>query len=119
MADPRRSADSIVVKCEIRDGAAVVTPVGDVDLTASPVLRQELKKVQGSRPQRLIVDLSQVPYMDSSGVATLVEAMKTANQNRTRLVLCGMQPKVRSIFEIARLDTVFAIVADTNQALTH
>lgn len=119
MADPRRNADSITVKSEVRDGAAVVTPVGDVDLTASPVLRQELKKVQGSRPQRLIVDLTQVPYMDSSGVATLVEAMKTANQNRTRLVLCGMQPKVRSIFEIARLDTVFAIAVDANQALTH
>lgn len=118
MADPRRNADSIVVKSEVRDGATLVTPVGDVDLTASPVLRQELKKVQGGRPQRLIVDLSQVPYMDSSGVATLVEAMKTANQNRTRLVLCGMQPKVRSIFEIARLDTVFAIAPDAQQALT-
>lgn len=120
MADPRRNADpAITVKTEVRDGAAFVTPVGDVDLTASPVLRQELKKVQTTRPQRLIVDLAQVPYMDSSGVATLVEAMKTAQQNRTRLVLCGLQPKVKSIFEIARLDTVFAITTDAQKALTH
>lgn len=118
MADPRRNADSLIVNTDIRPDAAIVTPVGDVDLTASPVLRQELKRIQSSRPARLVVDLSKVPYMDSSGVATLVEAMKTAQQNRTRLVLCGLQPKVKSIFEIARLDTVFAITPDTEKALT-
>lgn len=117
MADPRRNADSLVVNTDVRKDASIVTPVGDVDLTASPVLRQELKKIQSARPSRLIVDLSKVPYMDSSGVATLVEAMKTAQQNRTRLVLCGLQPKVKSIFEIARLDTVFAITSDTEKAL--
>jgi anti-sigma B factor antagonist len=118
MADSRRNPDGITVKSEVRDGATFVTPVGEVDLTASPVLRQELKKLQGDRPQRLIVDLSQVPYMDSSGVATLVEAMQIARKNNTKLVLCGMQQKVRSIFEIARLDTVFAIAPDAAQALT-
>jgi anti-sigma B factor antagonist len=119
MADQRRNADNITVKSEVRDGATFVIPVGEVDLTASPVLRQELKRLQGTRPQRLIVDLSQVPYMDSSGVATLVEAMQIARKNNTKLVLCGMQQKVKSIFEIARLDTVFAIVADAEKALTH
>ena len=118
MADPRRN-NEITVKSETRDGATFVVPVGEVDLTASPVLRNELKRLQSAGLKRLIVDLSQVPYMDSSGVATLVEAMQIARRNNTKLVLCGMQQKVKSIFEIARLDTVFAIVADANQALTH
>lgn len=117
MADPRRPGESMTVKSEVRGDATVVTPIGEVDLTASPVLRQELKKLQSAPPKRLVVDLSQVPYMDSSGVATLVEAMQIARRNNTRLVLCGMQPKVRSIFEIARLDTVFAIAPDADAAL--
>jgi len=119
VADPKKIPDTITVTSETRDGATFVLPVGDVDLTASPTLRNELKKLQAARPQRLIVDLSQVPYMDSSGVATLVEAMQIARRNNTKLVLCGMQQKVKSIFEIARLDTVFAIVPDAAQALTH
>ncbi len=118
MADPRRNNESLNVKSEVRDGATLVTPMGDVDLTASPVLRQELKRVQGTRPARLVVDLSQVPYMDSSGVATLVEAMQIARKNSTKLVLCAMQPKVKSIFEIARLDTVFTIAPDVEKALS-
>lgn len=106
------------VNIENRPGATVVLPVGEIDLNASPILRQEIKRVHTARPQRLIVDLSGVPYMDSSGVATLVEAMQIARKNSTRLVLCGMQEKVRSIFEIARLDTVFTIVPDAAAAMT-
>lgn len=106
------------VSVENRPGATVVLPSGEIDLNASPILRQELKRVQTARPQRLIVDLSGVPYMDSSGVATLVEAMQIARKNSTRLVLCGMQEKVLSIFEIARLDTVFTIVPDATGAMT-
>lgn len=111
------SEGSFVVRTEQRGGATVVLPSGEIDLNASPVLRQELKKISAARPQRLIVNLAGVPYMDSSGVATLVEAMQMARKNSTRLVLCGMQDKVRSIFEIARLDTVFTIVADVDAAL--
>ncbi|MCC6320251.1 MAG: STAS domain-containing protein [Phycisphaerales bacterium] len=117
MADPKKGQDSIQIRAETVDGATVVSPVGDVDLTASPVLRNELKRVHTSKPPRLVIDLSQVPYMDSSGVATLVEAMQISRKNGTKLVLCSMQPRVKSIFEIARLDTVFTIVADKPAAL--
>ena len=54
---------------------------------------------------------------DSSGVATLVEAMQQTRRRGVKLVLCNMQEKVRSIFEIARLDTVFTIVDNTDQAM--
>lgn len=111
------SEGAFVVKSEQRGIATVVIPAGEIDLNASPVLRQELKRVNAGRPQRLIVNLAAVPYMDSSGVATLVEAMQMARKNSARLVLCGMQEKVRSIFEIARLDTVFTIVADVDAAM--
>jgi len=114
MADP---AD-IEVQCESRDDATILRPKGEIDLSRSPALRHHLSEAQRDQPGRLIIDLHDVPYMDSSGVATLVEAMQTARRQGSQLVLCAMQDKVRSIFEIARLDMVFTIVASTDDALS-
>lgn len=114
----RRNDNSLTVTSRAQGQAMVVTPVGDVDLTASPLLRQELKKVQGSRPGRIIVDLAQVGYMDSSGLATLVEAMQQARRTGARIVLCALTSRVRSIIEIARLDSVFVIAGTVDEGLT-
>jgi anti-sigma B factor antagonist len=111
------SGGDIQVKTERRNDAVIVEPHGDIDLTASPSLRHELKRVQAEKPQRLVVNLGHVSYMDSSGVATLVEAMQTARRDRTQMVLCAMQDRVRSIFEIAKLDTVFTITLTIDDAL--
>lgn len=107
----------IRVNAESVDGATIISPEGDIDLARSPVLRNSLRQAQASKPppKRLVVDLSMVDYMDSSGVATLVEALQIARRNSTRMVLCSLKDRVRSIFEIARLDTVFTI-ADSREA---
>lgn len=109
--------DTIEIQTEDRGGAAIVRPKGDVDLQRSPVLREHLKSVSDRKPSRLVVDLSEVSYMDSSGVATLVEAMQLARRGKYPLVLCCLQDRVKSIFEIARLDTVFQITSDVDAAL--
>jgi len=101
---------------QIDDGVVVVRPRGDVDLSRSPVLREAIAEAQRSRPLRMIVDLIDVPYMDSSGVATLVEALTIARKKKCKLVLCRMQDKVRAIFEITRLDMVFTITKDCDEA---
>lgn len=106
------------IRTEHRAGATIVIPSGDIDLTASPTLRATLKQVSTKRPARLVIDLAAVPYMDSSGVATLVEAMQITREHGTRMVLCSLQDRVRSIFEIARLDTVFKIAPNAEAALT-
>lgn len=108
---------AIRVTSETIDGAVVVSPEGDVDLAGSPVLRTTLKQAHGAKPKRLIIDLASVDYMDSSGVATLVEALQMSRKNGTKMVLCSMKDRVRSIFEIARLDTVFSIVPSRDDAL--
>ena len=54
--------------------------------------------------------------MDSSGVATFVEAMQLARRQGSKLILCGLQDRVRGIFEIARLDMVFTILASRDDA---
>ena len=106
------------VRKESRNDTIILHAVGDIDLSCSPILRSQLIKAQAEKPAKLIVDLSEVSYMDSSGVATLVEALKSARNAGTSLVICGLQERVRSIFEIARLDIVFTIVDDVDAALS-
>ncbi len=108
----------IKVTSENRYGATIIVPEGDIDLARSPVLRNSIRQAQNSKPKRLIVDLGLVDYMDSSGVATLVEALQVARRSNTKVILCGMKDRVRSIFEIARLDTVFTIVTSRDAALS-
>jgi anti-sigma B factor antagonist len=109
--------EGIRVQSEMKDGAVIVAPEGDVDLSRSPVLRTSLKQALTAKPSRLVIDLGLVDYMDSSGVATLVEALQIARKGGTKMVLCGMKDRVRSIFEIARLDTVFTIAASREAAM--
>lgn len=108
----------IEVHLETTSDATIVQPLGEIDLGNATALRTHISQAQRSKPARLVIDLAKVPYMDSSGVATLVEAMQVARKHGGLLVLCGLQDKVRSIFEIARLDMVFTIVASRAEAMT-
>lgn len=111
------NGESIDITIERHKDAVVVRPSGDIDLNRSPSLREQLRAAADRQTRRMIVDLREVPYMDSSGVATLVEAMQLARRGGYTLVLCGLQDRVRSIFEIARLDTVFQVVPDVQAAI--
>jgi len=110
-------SDAIVEVHSPRTGVMVITPRSDVDLSRSPELRNAIRGAQDRNPERLIVDLVDVGYMDSSGLATLVEAMRTAKNTGAPLILAGMHTKVRAIFEIARLDQFFTIVDSVDDAL--
>ena len=105
------------IKVERTTPASLVTPVGEIDLGRSPTLRQELGVVIAEQPRHLVVNLAEVSYMDSSGVATLVEALQQCRAANIVLTLCAMQDRVRSIFEIARLDMVFSIKPTVAAAL--
>jgi anti-sigma B factor antagonist len=103
---------------EVRKAAegTVVVLSGDVDLHHSPALHAALVEVAGNRPKRLMVDLSGVPYMDSSGVGTLVEVFRRVTAYRGKMVLFGLTPRVRSVFEITKLDRFFTICESEAQA---
>ncbi|MEN0019775.1 MAG: STAS domain-containing protein [Planctomycetota bacterium] len=109
-------ADGLSVTSELREGCSILKLAGDIDMSRSPVLREAIRNALESRPNRLVIDLEGVDYMDSSGLATLVEAMKVTKKQKTTLVLCAMSDKVRAIFEIARLDSYFNIVASVDDA---
>jgi len=98
--------------------ATVVQVVGDVDLNRSAEFQRALLDVLADCPGKIVVDLSGVPYMDSSGVASLVKLLSRARRTGVSLYLVGLNDRVRSIFEITRLDSVFDIFATEQEALS-
>ncbi len=88
-------------------GHVILQPVGEVDLSTSPALRDAILaaiKAQDS----VGVDLSQVDYMDSSGVATLVEGLKACADKKKFTLLTPSEP-VMKVLKLARLDGLFRI----------
>ena len=103
-----------------REGDAVVIAVsGEIDLHNSPELRTELLDLLNrQRPKRLVIDLLLVPYIDSSALAVLVEALKRILKSSGKVCLVGLQPRVKGLLEIARLSSIFTICTDVQEALT-
>jgi anti-sigma B factor antagonist len=100
-------------------GKKVVVEVnGDIDLHRSSALQQGLLSLLDEKPEKVVVDLTAVPYMDSSGVASLVKLLSRTRKLGVGLALLSPSPKVRSILEITRLDSVFAICDTKEEAMT-
>lgn len=100
-----------------RDRPNVLPLKGEIDLHVSPVVTASLNAMIERKPERLVVDLSDVTYIDSAGLAALIQAMQSVEAYGGKFSLAGLQETVRSIFEISRLDQVFQIFPDTNAAL--
>jgi anti-sigma B factor antagonist len=81
------------------------------------VIKERLRKMLEGKPSTLFVDLSGVVYIDSSGLATLIEAMQRVQAYGGHLGLFGIRGNVENIFHIARLDQVFRIFPDKATAL--
>ena len=95
----------------------VLSLEGEIDLHVSSRVSISLRQMIAKKPKRLLVNLSGVTYLDSSGLAVLIEAMQNVEKYGGKFALAGMQETVRSIFEIARLDQVFHIFTDVDSAL--
>lgn len=90
---------------------------GEIDLHVSPQISASLSAIVKRKPAKVVVDLSKVTYIDSSGLAVLIEAMQNVSGYGGKFALAGLQETVRPIFEIARLDQVFRIFPDPDAAL--
>jgi anti-sigma B factor antagonist len=102
-----------------RQSRSNVLPLkGEIDLHVSPTVTASLNAMIEKKPKRLVVDLSAVGYIDSAGLAALIEAMQKVEGYGGNFMLAGLQETVRSIFEISRLDQVFQIFPDVNAALS-
>lgn len=95
----------------------VLSPEGAIDLHVSPELRTSLRAMIDKKPGRLVVDLSRVPYVDSSGLAVLIGAMQSLEHEGGVFMLAGAQETVRTILESARLDQYFLMFPHVDAAL--
>lgn len=105
------------VNSERNEDATVVHLTGEVDLRTSPLLREKLLEMLGGSSGNIVLDLAGVSYVDSSGVGTIVELKRRAMRDKRDVVLVGLQQRVRSLFEITRLDKFFVIVDSVDEAL--
>lgn len=99
------------MNCSIQeeDGGTRVAPQGDLDMHVAPEFRKILHRLIEGRPDRIIVDLSAVPFIDSSGIATIVEALKLVRPHEGTVRVEGCSKTVRDTFEIAGLTRILGI----------
>lgn len=101
-----------------QSGNEVVTLLieGDIDMSSSTLVRNHLTNLFDNKHKVIIVDLSKVAYIDSSGIATLVEGLQWSHANNTKFRLTCLTPMVKDVFEIARLLTVFEVFESNEEA---
>ena len=96
---------------------SIIDISGDIDLSSSPLLRAILlKELKESKPSRLALNLGAVRYIDSSGIASLIEGLKAARDAKIRYVLFSLNNTVRDVMQLSKLTKVFEIVDNEEQA---
>ncbi len=99
--------------------ATIFDVSGDIDMSNSPELRKALlHEIRDARASRVVLNLSGMKYIDSSGVASLVEGLKASRDMGSRLVLFGLSASAREVLQLSRLLKVFEVRDNEEQALT-
>lgn len=105
---------------QVEDDLTILQLEGDIDLNHSPKLRTFFQsKIQAKCPA-LLMDFSKVNYIDSSGLATLVEYYQGSRGYSGKIALSSLSPRVKSVFELVRLNEIFSMhdsVDDAKQNL--
>lgn len=99
-------------------GAYIVIALdGEIDLETAPAVRKALLD-HLKKGRNLLIDLAGVSYIDSSGIASLVEGLQLARKQGNDLALVSVSQRVHRVLELARLDKVFTLHADLAGALS-
>ena len=100
--------DSLDIKVDHGEEGTFVRLHGRLGIDSSPTLRDRLlAMLQGQAPINVVVDLTEVAYIDASGIATLLEALKIARNRQTTLCVRGVQGRMVRLFEVTGLQAVF------------
>ncbi|MGA7626607.1 MAG: STAS domain-containing protein [Candidatus Acidiferrales bacterium] len=98
--------------------ATIVDVVGDITLYNSPEVRKVLmEQLKSKKSPRVIVNLEKVRYIDSAGVASLVEGLKVARDLKSSFALYGLSRTAREVLELTRLIKVFEVYDNEQDAL--
>lgn len=101
------------------EGGVILDLSGDIDLAHSPAMRKALLgEIKEKHIAKVFLNLKNVRYIDSSGIASLVEGLKASRDSGSRLILFGLSPSVREVMELSRLQKIFEIYDNEEQALS-
>ena len=101
---------------EERGDAVVVKLAGELDLYNAHAVREELARQAAAKPERVVIDLSSVTFIDSTGLGVLIEA-RSRLENKDRFLLAAPGLETRRALEISGLDRHFAVHASVDDAL--
>lgn len=116
-ADVSEDAQMISIDVAERDGATVVSVGGEVDMVTTPRLHACLQDRLARTPERLVIDMSGLSFLGSSGLAVLVESLEDARTRGTELrLVCNSRQVVRPL-EATGLTELFQTYSDLDSAL--
>ena len=108
-----------MLKIRVRtlNAVSILDCSGEVDLYSSTHLREMLvKELNGSVPS-VLINMTDISYIDSSGIATLLEGLQLSKKTQKRFGLYGLRKNARSVLALARLDKVFTIWESEQEAV--
>ena len=105
------------VSQETKGSASLFIVEGQVDMHTSPELRRHLRGALDQRADPVVADLSGVSFIDSSGLATLIEALQGVARYGGKLRLVGLAPAVKNLFQLSNLTSIFDIRDSRDEAL--
>ena len=107
---------SFKIKSKENGNIGIIMVEGEIDMFSSPDLRDKLMPFFEKKIKGIIVDLSGVSFMDSSGIATLVEGLQWSKKEKKEFILTGLGTNVLNALSLTKLDNVFNIKTDTDDA---
>jgi anti-sigma B factor antagonist len=105
------------INFEEKSGVLIYRMTGDIDINTSPDVKKSFDKMISSKKGKVVINLKDVGYVDSSGLATLVEILKNLRSYGGKLKLTNLTGKVKGLFEITKLDKLFDIVPEEKDAV--
>jgi len=99
------------------NGVVIVSPDGEINISTSPQLRTTFLKMMEKPPAKMLIDCALVPFVDSSGLATLIELDQKMKKANGRLRLCNLNKKIIGIFEITKIHKLIPIFETRELAL--
>ena len=106
------------MRVDNKNGLTVCHIDGEIDINSSPEIKKSFDKLISKKTAKIIINFSKVTYVDSSGLATLVEILKNMRTYGGRMRLTNLSGKIKGLFEITKLDKLFEILPDEGEAIS-
>ena len=116
---PSKGEELVQIFARRHDKTTILDLSGNIDFRNSPEVRQSvLREIRENRTSRVLVNLSQVRHIDSSGIASLVEGLRASRDLGSRLILFGLSSHVREVLHLFHLTKLFEVYESEAQALS-